>query len=85
MIDKNQIRFFIQDEIMKEGSLDNFEDSDSLVETGIIDSLGIQILLAFLEQTYSVHISDDELIPENFETIEAISEFVSRKISKSGS
>jgi acyl carrier protein len=80
MIDKKEIRAFIKTKIMKEENIDDFKDTDSLIETGIIDSLGIQILLAYLESTYSIKISDDELLPENFETIDAIDQFIRQKM-----
>lgn len=79
MLDKKEIRLFIQTKIMKEGNIDDFKDTDSLIETGIIDSMGIQILLAYLEKTYSIKIADEELTPENFESIDAISVLVQSK------
>ncbi|ABC76255.1 acyl carrier protein [Syntrophus aciditrophicus SB] len=79
MVDKLKIREFIQTEIMKKGDLSGVKDSDSLIESGIIDSLGIQILLEYLEKSFSVSISDDELVPENFESIDAIAEFIGKK------
>lgn len=79
MVDKLKIREFIQTEIMKKGDLSGVKDPDSLIESGIIDSLGIQILLEYLEKSFSVSISDDELVPENFESIDAIAEFIGKK------
>ena len=81
MIDKKEIRAFIQTSIMKEGNIDDFKDTDSLIETGIIDSLGIQVLLTYLEKTYSIKITDEELTPENFENIDAITVLVQSKTS----
>ena len=82
MIDNTTIRKFISKEIIKEGNLDDLKDSDSLIESSIIDSLGIQILIAYLEKTYSIRIADDELIPDNFESIDAIASFVKEKIDR---
>ncbi|OPY13382.1 MAG: acyl carrier protein [Syntrophus sp. PtaB.Bin001] len=75
---KKEIREFIEREIMKDERGGILKDTDPLIESGIIDSLGIQILLAHLEETYSVHIPDEELIPENFETVESIVALVER-------
>ena len=75
---KKEIREFIEREIMKDERGGILKDTDPLIESGIIDSLGIQILLAHLEETYSVHILDEELIPENFETVESIVSLVER-------
>ena len=55
---------------------------DDLLESGILDSLGILDLVAFVEQNFGILLSDDELLPENFQTIERLSAFV---VSKSAS
>lgn len=49
------------------------------LEAGMIDSLGILDLVQFLEQEFSFTISDEELQPENFESLEAVAGFVRRK------
>jgi acyl carrier protein len=58
---------------------DSVSDTDSLVDHGIIDSLTMMELIGFLEQTYEIQVTDDELIPENFETLSAIAGFVEQK------
>jgi acyl carrier protein len=72
------IREFIRTEIVRQKNVPEISDSVSLIETGIIDSLSIQILVTFLEKKFSLHISDDTIIPENFETIGAITDLVQR-------
>jgi acyl carrier protein len=52
------------------------------LDSGIVDSLGILDLVAFLESELSLTISDDELLPENFRSIEGISRFVEHKRSE---
>lgn len=58
------------------------KDSDPLLESGVLDSLGVLDLVSYVEQEFSVHVADDELLPENFQTIDRIAAFVE---SKSGS
>lgn len=70
---------FIKKDLVKDGGKTRLESSDNLIESGLIDSLGIQKLLGFLETSFSIEISDEELLPENFETVAAICSFVSRK------
>jgi acyl carrier protein len=53
----------------------------SLMEGGIVDSTGILELAAFLESTFRITIADDEFIPENLDTLAAISTFILRKSS----
>jgi len=79
MANKQIIRNFIQSELVKEKARYPLQDDDNLIEKGVIDSLGIMKLLTYLEETFSVTISDDELIPDNFETVDAISAFLASK------
>ena len=60
----------------------DLRDNESLIGTGILDSLGILDLVVFLEQEFRVAIGDDELVPENFETIQSLTSFVLNKISR---
>ena len=54
---------------------------DPLLENGIVDSLGVLDVVGFIEQSFSLTVSDDELVPENFATIERLCEFVESKRS----
>jgi acyl carrier protein len=58
------------------------KDSDALLESGILDSLGILDLVAFVEQEFSIGVSDEELVPENFQSVERIAAFVENKSSR---
>ncbi len=53
-----------------------------LLEKGILDSLGILDVVSFLETEFSVVVSDDELMPENFQTLGTLSAFVLKKTRK---
>jgi acyl carrier protein len=55
------------------------KDSDELLESGIVDSLGILDLVAILETDFGLTISDEDLLPENFRSIETITDFANRK------
>lgn len=55
-------------------------DRDSrLIERGILDSLGIVDVVGFIEATFDIHIDDEDLVAEHFQTIAAISHFVRDK------
>jgi acyl carrier protein len=49
------------------------------LENGTLDSLGILDLVHFLENEFSIQISDEDLLPENFQSLHAVIVFVSRK------
>lgn len=73
-----QIREFIMEKFPL-AKRHHLKDSDALLETGIVDSLGVLDVVAYLEQEFSIGVADDELVPENFQSIEKLSAFVRRK------
>ena len=53
--------------------------SDSLLDRGIIDSTGVMELVSFLEEKYQITLQDEELTPENLDSIERMVRLISRK------
>ena len=70
------VREFIMTKMVTEGENVNLADTDSLIESGVVDSFGIMALISFLEEKFSIKITPDDLIPENFETIASITALV---------
>ena len=62
------------------GNANGLEDDTSFLEAGILDSTGVLEVVAFLEQQFGVRVDDDELTPENLDSIASIGAFVSRKL-----
>lgn len=56
--------------------------SASLLDTGTLDSTGVMDLVAFLETTYGIEIADEELVPENLDSVDKIVSFIDRKRAK---
>jgi acyl carrier protein len=54
-------------------------DDLSLIDSGLVDSTGMMDVIVFLESEYEFHVEDDEMVPENLESIELIARFVDRK------
>jgi acyl carrier protein len=52
---------------------------DDLLESGIIDSLGILDLVAFVEKEFGIAVSDEDLLPENFNSVEHLTAFVQNR------
>ena len=80
---KDQVREVVLENARSKG-INQVSDEQSLMESGIIDSLAIFRLVAFLEDNFRVRISDDEIIPENFQSVDEIEKFVSGKLAKKG-
>ena len=62
------------------GRADAFGDNDSFLEQGIIDSTGILELVAHLEETYNIEVTDEELNPDNLDSVYRISAYLSKKL-----
>lgn len=62
-------------------SEDNVLESDSLLEKGVIDSMAMVELVAFIEQAYNIRIRDEELMPENFDSLSCIAAYIQSKQS----
>ena len=69
---------FITQEIIHGSAGGNLDPNLSLLEEGILDSLGLQQLITFLEQKYSITVDDEDLMPENFESVNAIAELIQK-------
>jgi acyl carrier protein len=52
------------------------KSTDLLLENGILDSMGIFDLVEFIETEFGIRIEDDDLLPENFQSVERIEAFV---------
>ena len=61
------------------GRMRDLGDEDSLLDAQVIDSLGILELVGYLEDTFAIQVTDDDLTPENFDSIAALARFVSRR------
>jgi len=75
---REAIRNFIFENFILDAK-DNLKDDDSLLEKGVIDSTGVLELVAFIEEKYGFTVEDEELVPENLDSIRNIAEFILRK------
>lgn len=77
---KSQVRNFILDNFMMGRDSNDLKDSGSLLAMNIIDSTGVLELVGFLEETFGITIDDDELVPDNLDSLDKIESFIKRKI-----
>lgn len=78
---KTEIRKFIVDNFLF-GQAGNLTDAASLLDQGIIDSTGVLELATHLESSYGFKVKDEELVPENLDSIDSINAYVGRKLSQ---
>ncbi|MBI4998848.1 MAG: acyl carrier protein [Rhodocyclales bacterium] len=76
---KSQVRKYIEDNFLLGAGIRMPGDDDSFIEHHVLDSTGFLELVAYLEETYAIKIADQEMVPENLETLNRVGAFVTRK------
>ena len=77
---ENDVRRFITENFPLGGSGFELKGSDSFLEVGVIDSVGVLELIEHLESTYDLQIPDADVLPENLDSIDAIARYVSLRL-----
>ena len=80
MVEKELLKKYLFGELSKGVKIYDWNDDESLLETGIIDSLNIIQLLVFIEEKFGVKIGDDDLSPDNFENLNSLVTLIRKKI-----
>jgi acyl carrier protein len=75
---KQQVRQFILDNLMMGGGKE-IPDDASFIDRHVIDSTGFLELISFVEQTFEIQIFDDEMVPENLDSLNSIERYVLHK------
>ncbi len=77
---KTQIRDFIIENFLF-GNANGLKDDTSFLEEGIIDSTGVLELVTFLEENFEIQVEDEELIPENLDSIDNVTGYLEGKMA----
>ncbi len=77
----NEIQDQIKNYIVTKFAFDRsaLNPDDDLLNQGIVDSMGILQLVNYIEENFGIHIDDEEINPDNFRTLKALTDFVSQK------
>ena len=76
---KSRIRAFIEESFVF--GEETVEDDTSLLDRGLVDSTSILEIVGFLEEQFGVAVADEELVPEHFDSIAALSAFLDKKLA----
>lgn len=76
---EEELRIFVIDNFLF-GQAGDFSNNDSFLENGLIDSMGILTLTEFVKEKYAIVIEDEELVPENWDSVHRIAQFVESKL-----
>jgi len=77
---KSKIRAYIVENFLFDNE-DGLKDETSFLEEGIIDSTGVLELVNFLEEDFEITIDDEELIPENLDSIDNVTSYLEKKLN----
>jgi len=76
---KEKVKTFVINNFLLGDGLNTLDDNDSFLEKGIIDSTGILELVSFIEETFNIKVEDEELIPDNLDSLNKVSSYIARK------
>ncbi len=76
---KSKLRTYFLESFLFTNDQNALADDDSFLEKGFIDSTGILEVIYFIEDQFKFKVSDDEMVPENLDSINKIVAFVQRK------
>lgn len=79
---KEKIKTFIVNNFLLGVNAGNLNDSDSFLDKGIVDSTGILEVVSFIEESFSIKVEDEELLPDNLDSINHLVNFVQKKQNK---
>lgn len=74
-----EIRNYILENFMIGRENEKLADSDSLLSKGIIDSTGVLELVGFLEENYRIAVEENELVPDNLDSIDNLAKYIQNK------
>lgn len=77
---EEEVRSFVIENFLF-GQAIELDPGDSLLDKGVIDSTGVLELIGFLESHYAIHVEDEDVIPENLDSIGNIAAYIARKLS----
>jgi len=78
---RGEIREFIAESFFIGEDSSTFSDSDSFMEQGIVDSTGVLELTTFLEEKYNITVEDDEMTPDNLDSIDNLVGYLNEKLN----
>jgi len=76
---RSKVRLFVVENFLF-GNEDGVKDDTSFLDEGIIDSTGILEMVSYLEEEFSISVDDEELVPENLNSINNVVAYLERKI-----
>jgi acyl carrier protein len=79
---ENDVRGFVTDNFLFGRKNVSLDGDDSLLEQGLIDSTGVLELVSFIENKFEIKVEDDDLVPDNLDSINRLIAFIETKLNE---
>jgi acyl carrier protein len=76
---EQQIKTYIAENFMFSSNGFELDEDESFLDAGVVDSLGVLELVTFVEETFGVQVSDEEIVPDNFDSVNNLAAYIGRK------
>lgn len=77
---RNKLKEFISNNFLLGKGLSELKDGASFLDTGIVDSTGVLEIVGFLQDTWEINVPDEELLPENLDSVDNLTAYVLKKL-----
>ena len=78
---RTKARTFLVSNFLALGDEAELDDSESLLEQGIVDSTGVLELVGFIQDTFDIEVRDEEIVPTNLDTVDNLVVFIEGKLA----
>lgn len=78
---KEQIRQYVAENFLFSDNGFELDNDESFLEAGVVDSLGVLELVTFVEENFDVQVPDEEIVPDNFDSVNQLADYIGRKNS----
>lgn len=74
-----QIKTFIVENFIFSSNGFDLSEDESFLDAGVVDSVGVLELVTYVEETFAIQVADEEVVPENFDSLARLSAYIDRK------
>jgi acyl carrier protein len=76
-----QVRKYVAQNLLFSDNGFEYDDDDSFLQEGIVDSVGVLELVLFVEETFDVNVDDQEITPDNFDSVNKLARYIRSKVN----
>ena len=76
-----KIRDYVAKNLLYSNNGFEYDDDDSFLQHGIIDSVGVMDLILFIEENYDFEVEDSEITPDNFDSVNNLATYIQSKVA----